>query len=377
MPSERQPAPSRRGLGWRLGPGRGADAVRDARRRVGAVPELHRLGHRRVVQVHGEGRGGRTRPRVGGEAPLDQLHQAHRLVLDHRLQRRPLRGQLGRRAGEAEPRQRADRVDVGRRGGRRAHEHLRGGEALGAVQRLRPLAEQPGDAEVADHRPALAREQHVARGEVGVDHAEGVQVRHGPADRRQRGDQPRPGAGARGRRRPTRSCRRRRGRGPAPACRPARAVAACSRTTCGWSRAARIEASRAACSTASPGTRGVPGSPRSSAGPVTSLIATGAPSASRVADHTVPVEPAPIRRVTVNPGTCGTDTKPPPSVLSCQLTRRPSSRPPADTARPAASGSSSPTCSTMPWICPGSPRLSPGSATSVRPAVTTAASSTT
>ena len=188
MPSERQPAPSRRGLGWRLGPGRGADAVRDARRRVGAVPELHRLGHRRVVQVHGDGRGRRTRPGVGRQAPLDQLHQPHRLVPDHRLQRRPLRGQLGRRAGEAEPRQRADRVDVGRRGGRRAHEHLRGGEALGAVQRLRPLAEQPGDAEVADHRPALAREQHVARGEVGVDHPEGVQVRHGAADRRQRGD---------------------------------------------------------------------------------------------------------------------------------------------------------------------------------------------
>ena len=35
----------------------------------------------------------------------------------------------------------------------------------------------------------------------------------------------------------------------------------------------------------------------------------------------MPVEPAPSRRVTVNPGTCGNDTEPPPSVLACQLTR--------------------------------------------------------
>ena len=81
----------------------------DARRRVGAVTELHRLGHRRVEQVHGHRRGRRTRPGVGGQTPLHQLDQPYRLVRDHATPAAAAAaGSCGRRAGEAEPRQRAE-----------------------------------------------------------------------------------------------------------------------------------------------------------------------------------------------------------------------------------------------------------------------------
>ena len=134
----------------------------DARRRVGAVTELDRLGRRRVEEVQGH-RGGRgSRPGVTGQAALHQLDQACRLAVDDVGERGAQGRQEWGAAGEPEPCQRAEAVDVGGRRRRLTQHHLRGHEALGRVEHLGQLAEERGHAEVAHHRPALPGEEDVA-----------------------------------------------------------------------------------------------------------------------------------------------------------------------------------------------------------------------